>query len=342
MERHGRLGLLVAVAVLAAVASGCGGGGKPGDDAAHIGELKGKSLGVASLDGMPSLELRYLLHSAGGLKASTQGGDVTFVEAPGDSLPEMLDKGSVYAAVLPSQVAFGLLDKSSYRVLDHVSRDVGDIAGTPVLSTVLLTYRDEANSNPDALAEAAQILRESVAYFRANQKAVLRSIVSQQGLDKVYVDWQSKRQRVVFGDSSQQVQKGLIDIWRAAVSLGDITASPALTEALFNPERAPRGAGPGRERTTISIAVLDDATRRGALYAIEQGLVRSQHVDLDITYLSMSGLSEAAGAREYDVVEASPMLVPTARGNRLDLVVLSGGVQDLDSTLLFVRAAQGQ
>jgi hypothetical protein len=35
-------------------------------------------------------------------------------------------------------------------------------------------------------------------------------------------------------------------------------------------------------------------------------------------------------------------LVPTARDNRLDLVVLSGGVQDLDSTLLFVRAAQGQ
>jgi hypothetical protein len=331
-----KLAWLVGIALLAIAAGGCGDGGtKPAGNPANFGVLKGKSLGVASLDSLPSLELRYLLHERGGLNASPQRGDVTFVEAPGDSLPGMLDRGEVVAAVLPPQIAFGLLNDGRYVVLSHVAREARDAAGAPVLSTVLVTYRDEANANPEALAEATSMLKESVTYFRANQKAVLQSVVRERGLDEGYVGWQSKRQRAVFGDSSQQVQKELVDLWQAAVGLGDITQAQALTEALFSSKRGATNGGKDGQRRTVSLALLDDATRRGALYAIEQGLVRSKHVDLDITYLPLSGLAEAAGSREYDVVEASPMLIPKAKEQRLDLVVLSGGVEDIDSTLLF-------
>ncbi len=339
MTNTRRLSWLIAVALAVSLA-GCGAGsfdsGSPSDFAA----LNGKSIGVAALDNVSSLELRYLLHEVGSLNASAQGGDVTFVEMPGDSLPDALKRGDIDAALLPPQIAFGLRDDEAYRVLSHVSKGVRDRTGEPALATVLVAFRDGANANPDALEETKRLLKESVSYFEANERDVLDAVIRDQQLDPDYVRWQSPRQRAVFGVSSKRVQEQLLDGWDAAVELGDIKGYPALSDALFSREREqPRiETGAQGERMTISIAVLDDATRRGALYAIEQGIVRSGFIDLDTTYLPLSGLSQATGSREYDIIEASPLVVPTARDNRLDLIVLSGGVQDLDSTLLFVLA----
>ena len=342
MKHLSRLCWLIVTLLAVSAAAACGGGSSStGGSDAGLAALKGKSIGLPALDTVSALELRYLLHEAAGLNASAQAGDVTFVETPGDSLPDMLKSGAIDAALLPPQIAFGLRDDESYRVLSHVTKGARARTGEPILGTVLVTYRDEANANPDALAETKRLLKESVSYFEANERAVLDAIIRRQGLDESYVRWQSERQRAVFGVSSKRVQEQLLDVWEAAKTLGDIKDYPALTEVLFSPDQATlRAAAPQGERTTISIAVLDDATRRGALYAIEQGIVRSGLVDLDITYLPLSGLGEATGSHEYDIVEASPLVVPTAKDNRLDLVVLSGGVQDLDSTLLFVRAAQ--
>ena len=200
------------------------------------------------------------------------------------------------------------------------------------MSSVLLTYRDETTAHSDALGEARRMLRESTSYYEANHSDVLKAIVRRQSFDKEYVDWQSDRQRVVLGDASRGVQQALLALWGAAVDVGDITEPPTLDEALFRDQGGKRGEG---GRRTVSVAVFDDALHRAALYAIAQGFVQSSLVDLDITYLPQSGLAQAIDAREYDVVEASPILVAIDKGSRLDLVVLSGAVEDIDSTLLF-------
>jgi hypothetical protein len=294
--------------------------------------LKGQTIGLVALDSIASLELRYVLQEGAHVNSKALGGDVRYVEAPGDSLPDMLKRGEIAVAVLPPQVAFAVQSDKSYQIRAHVASASRNISGSPVLSSVLLTYRDETTAHPDALAEARRMLRESTSYFGANQDDVLGSIVRARSLDKDYVGWQSGRQRVVLGDASRGVQQALLDLWGAAVDVGDITEAPALDEALFGDKGAKRHEG-GRQ--TISIAVLDDAPHRAALYAIAQGVVRSSLVDLDVTYLPPGGLVQAIDAREYDVVEGTPMLVATDKGSRLDLVVLSGAVEDIDSTLLF-------
>lgn len=331
MRRPGTLCWLLAAAVLI-VGAACGGNSGTGKGVGGLATLKGQTIGLVALDSVASLELRYVLQEGAHLNSKALGGDVRYVEAPGDSLPGMLQRGDVAVAVLPPQAAFTVWDDKSYQIRAHIAQASRDITGSPVMSSALLTYRDETTAHADALAEARRMLRESTSYFQANHDDVLSSIVREKSLDKAYVDWQSDRQRVVLGDASRSVQRALLDLWGAAEDVGDITEAPTLDEALF---RDQGGGGQEGGRQTISIAVLDDALHRAALYAIAQGYVRSSLVDLDITYLPQSGLAQAIDAREYDVVEASPMLVATDRSSRLDLVVLSGAVEDVDGTLLF-------
>lgn len=92
------------------------------------------------------------------------------------------------------------------------------------------------------------------------------------------------------------------------------------------------------DRVTITLAVVDEPNRHAALYAIDQGITRSDSVDLDITYLPQTALTEATPTKQYDIVEASPLVVATSRILGLDLIVLSAAQRNLDGTLLFANA----
>ncbi len=92
------------------------------------------------------------------------------------------------------------------------------------------------------------------------------------------------------------------------------------------------------DRITISLAVLDDPSRRAALYGIEQAITTSDTVDLDITYLPLSTIIDVAPAKQYDIIEATPLAVPRAAAADFDFVVLSAALRNLDGTFLFVSA----
>jgi hypothetical protein len=201
------------------------------------------------------------------------------------------------------------------------------------MATALLVHRDEADRRPAAIAEAQRMLKESTSYYWANDGDVLKTILQEDTPEYAFATWQAERQRPVLGDVSEGTQQALKALWDAAVMVGDITTAPLLEDVLFHAE-----GSSDENRQTVSIAVVDDALHRAALYALEQGLVESGFVDISITYLPPSGLAEAIVADEYDIVESSPLLVATGESEGLDLMVLSGGTEDLDSTLLFGEA----
>jgi hypothetical protein len=97
-------------------------------------------------------------------------------------------------------------------------------------------------------------------------------------------------------------------------------------------------SSPDGSRSTITIALLDDAARRSVMYAIEQGIETSDTVDLAITYLPQSALDNATLAAQYDIVEASPLALVGPGAAELGLRLLSAGELDIDGTLLFTRA----
>lgn len=332
------LGLLVAGLVLALLATACGDDEEPSAaDLAGPGDLRGKTIGVASLGGTFTLETRYLLQETYGLDVSPEGGDVTIVEMPAESLPTLLRSGELDAAVMLHLGAFRLLEDEDFRLLSHVTEEMRELTGAPIMNSILVTYPDVAEQKADELNELNRMLAESVTYFKANQDDVIEAVAADQDVDPEFLRWWWERQDLLLGDLSADAQERLLDVWEAATAIGDIEEYPELATVLFSPDgEAPEGTMDG-DRTTVSLALLDDPSRRAALYAIEQGIVTSDTVDVDLTYLPLSTIIEAAPAKQYDVIEATPLAVPRGAARDLNFVVLSAALQNLDGTLLFVR-----
>lgn len=332
------LGVLAVALALALLAAACGDGEEPtAAGLTGLGDLRGKTIGVPLLEGTFTLETRYVLQEAYGLDVSLDGGDVKIVESPAESLPTLLRDGEIDAAVLRHLGAFRLLEDENFRVLSHVTEEMRKLTGAPVMNSILVTYPDVAEQKAGALNELDRLLADSVTYFEKNQDRVIEAVMADQEVDSEFLRWWWERQDLLLGDRSAEAQEQLLDVWEAAKAIGDIEDYPDLASVLFTAEDEEAQAATEGERTTVSIALLDDPSRRAALYAIEQGIITSDTVDLDLTYLPLSTITEAAPAKQYDVIEASPLTVPVGAARDLDFVILSAALQDLDGTLLFVR-----
>ena len=327
---------LAAAAVLLAAA--CRGSETATSGITELSGLRGRTIGVTSLVDTFTLEARYLLLEAHGLRASPAEGDVTLVEAPAESLPSLLLDREIDAALLREQDAFLLLNDDRYRTLSHVTEEVRELTDTAVISSVLITYPDVTEQKRAALIEAIRLFSESDIYFRTNQGDVIDTVAEAGEADPEFLTWWWDRHDLLLGGLSEDVQAQLLSLWNAALAVGDIETMPELSAVLFS-EEGEAEAQPlvNGDRTTVSIALLDHPGRRAALYAIEQGILTSDTVDLDITYLPQSAIIEAAAAGQYDVIETSPLAVALGAERDLELIILSGALQDQDGTLLFVR-----
>ncbi|MCH8948880.1 MAG: hypothetical protein IIB87_00700 [Chloroflexi bacterium] len=334
-----RLVVLVALAAAGVLlAAACGGGEQRIIGITELSGLRGRTIGVTSLVDTFTLEARYLLQEAEGLRASPAEGDVTLVEAPAQSLPSLLLDREIDAALMRERDAFLLLDDDRFRILSHVTEEVRELTDTAVISSVLITYPDVTEQKREALVEALRLFSESGIYFRTNQGDVIDTVAEAEETDPEFLTWWWDRHDLLLGDLSEDVQGQLLSFWNAAAAVGDIEVMPDLADVLFGEgDEAKVEESANGDRTTISIALLDHPSRRAALYAIEQGILTSDTVDLDITYLPQSALGEAAAAGLYDVIETSPLAVALGAERNLELIILSGALQDQDGTLLFVR-----
>ncbi len=336
-------GVLAALLALLLLAPGCGGGEEaPAATLAGPGDLQGKTIYVQSLGDALTLETRFVLQEAYGLDVSLNGGDVTFKESLEEELPDLLRDGTADAVVMAGLGAFRLQDDEDFHVISRITEEMRGLTGAPVMDSVLVTYRDVAQQKNGALSEVTRMLAESVTYFKANQDEVIEAVAGEGGVDKEFLRWWWERQDLLLGDRSVEAQEQILDVWQAAAAIGDIKDVPDMASVLFTTEDEQAEAVPDGDRTTVSIAVLDHPSRHAALYAIEQGIVSSDSVDLDLTYLVPSEIVQAAPARQYDVIEAMPLIVPQGEALDVDFVVLSAALQNLDGTLLLVASDAGR
>ena len=324
----------------ALLAAACGGGEEDISGFTKVTDLRGRTIGVASFEDTSTLELRYVLQESYGLQAGLEGATVTLVETPLQELLMQLSAGELHAVLLPP----GRPDiGEEYRVLSSVTEEMRELTGMPVAGSVLLTYADVAEQKLQGLADLNRMLNESMTYLDANRSETVAAVAVAQEVDEDSAQAWWDALNLLFGDISAGVQEQIVSVWRAAMALGDIGEVPAI-DALILPgigEAPEIEVGEAEEpdtgdRTAISLAVLDHASRRAALYAIEQGIVGSDIVDLNISYLAPSEMTDAAAARQFDVVEATPLAVPLGIERELEFVIVSGGVQDIDGTLLVV------
>ncbi|MRX50431.1 PhnD/SsuA/transferrin family substrate-binding protein [Paracoccus sp. S-4012] len=83
------------------------------------------------------------------------------------------------------------------------------------------------------------------------------------------------------------------------------------------------GAGAAfAQAKTITFSHLANPSHEAALYAIEQGIVTSDKIKVEVTALDIAALQQAIAARTFDVVEGAAMAVPRANARGLDLQII--------------------
>ena len=69
-------------------------------------------------------------------------------------------------------------------------------------------------------------------------------------------------------------------------------------------------AGPAAAKETVSFGYLADPSHEAVLWALRNGKVKSDKIDVQATGLQISALIQATSARTYDVIETAAMAIP--------------------------------
>ncbi len=107
---------------------------------------------------------------------------------------------------------------------------------------------------------------------------------------------------------------------------------------------APGGApaagsvAPATPKTPLKVGFLEDPSRDAIVWAITHGKVTSQTVEPSFSFLALAQIIQAATTKQFDVVEAAPVIVPRTQG-QLDLRVLSSGLVNKEGTILYTSAS---
>lgn len=82
-------------------------------------------------------------------------------------------------------------------------------------------------------------------------------------------------------------------------------------------------AAPVVAKEVIKFADLQDPVFEAAVYPITSGKIKSDLVDLDISFLGIPALNQAPATRQYDIIHAASISVPRGLSRGIPLVILA-------------------
>lgn len=101
---------------------------------------------------------------------------------------------------------------------------------------------------------------------------------------------------------------------------------------LRSPIATPATPGP---KTVLEIAYADDPSREALLWAIINGRISSDTVEVRVSLLPLGQIIPAANTKQYDAIEATPLAIPRTLGGEPGFLILSSGLVNKAGTVLF-------
>ena len=87
------------------------------------------------------------------------------------------------------------------------------------------------------------------------------------------------------------------------------------------------GAGPAAAKEKVTYGYLIDPALEGVLYAIKQGIVKSDKIEIDGKALSIPALIQSTPTKRFDVLMNAVMAIPLAARRGLKMTVLSSALR---------------
>lgn len=198
-------------------------------------QLKGKTVGLASLGGTFVLETRYVLQKAHGLNTDLRTGEVKFSETPVEATATLLKDNKLDAAIVAQLAYYRLRNSPDHRLLANVTEEFTRLSGHRPVNSVVVTYREKADAKKAALGELQKMLASSRAYLLANKAEVFKDVAAKRSVDQAFLEWIFGVLDLAAGPVTDQDMAQITATWEAAKSIGDIASYPAVKDVVFRP-----------------------------------------------------------------------------------------------------------
>ena len=90
---------------------------------------------------------------------------------------------------------------------------------------------------------------------------------------------------------------------------------------------------PVSAKEKVTYAYLADPALEGVMYAIKQGIVKSDKITIETNALQIPALISSTPAKKYDVIMNAVMAIPFAKRRGLELIVLSSALRSAKGRL---------
>ena len=139
-------------------------------------DLKGKIVGVTTVEAQNVISIRAILSEHFGLNAASIGGDIKWAQLPRTQLEAALRTGRIDAAAFSNVQAYFATKGGAYRSVLHGSKLLKEMYGGPMPSVVLTAYEPDLDKRAPAYIAALKLLKASAKYVLTHQKEVFSAV----------------------------------------------------------------------------------------------------------------------------------------------------------------------
>ncbi|MCP5152703.1 MAG: ABC transporter substrate-binding protein [Ectothiorhodospiraceae bacterium] len=196
-------------------------------------DLKGKKIGVYSLNSTGITLVRIALWKKHGLNVSYKDGDMEWQEVPAPTIPAALASGHIDAGTLIHSQAFKAKESGEFRSVVPASMDNVEVFGVPTVAAVYVGYPEKLAAKPEAYKAFLELFDKSVKYAKAHPDEVFTAVGKAKNVDpKFFSEWfetYSDIPVVISRDDRVAIEK----VWGFAKEMGILAEYPAVDDVIW-------------------------------------------------------------------------------------------------------------
>jgi len=197
-------------------------------------DLKGKTVGVVSLNATAVALIRLSLWKETGLNTAIEGGDIKFVELPATALPAALESGRIDAAHFIQLQAFQAERDKSFTSVFQGAAKAAELLEGEAISSFLLGYTDRINARPQAYREFARVMKEISDYVETHLDELIPIVAKSTKQDPAFFKVFFERYSAYPGRLTATDLRSTSNLWTLSKEFGLIKDHPKIKDVVWS------------------------------------------------------------------------------------------------------------
>lgn len=196
-------------------------------------DLKGRKIGVYSLQSTGITLIRIALWKKYGHNVSFKGGDSEWVQVPAPSIPAALASGRIDAGTLIHAQAYKAIRSGEFRSVVPAAKDNVEIFGMPTVAAVYVGYPDKLAARPEAFKAFTRLFKASVRYALDHPDEVFTAVGKEKNVDPDFFrEWFATFSRIPAAVSDGDVL-AMQKVWEFSKEMGILGEYPNAADVIW-------------------------------------------------------------------------------------------------------------